>query len=92
MRRAARVDSNHSQIVRELEQCGCHVEDLSGVGAGCPDLLVASPSGHRMMLVEVKTVHGKLREAQELFFERWPEDTRMVARCADDVLQRLGMI
>ena len=52
MRRAARVDANQAAIVAALRQVGCYVQDLSGVGRGCPDLLV----GYRGVwhVIEVK--------------------------------------
>ena len=40
MRRAARTDANHAEIVQILKQAGCTVLDLSAVGKGCPDLAV----------------------------------------------------
>lgn len=52
MRRAARVDANQAAVVAALRRAGCYVQDLSGVGGGCPDLLV----GYRgaWHLLEVK--------------------------------------
>lgn len=39
MRRAARVDRNHPEIVAALEKAGCLVQSLGQIGSGCPDLL-----------------------------------------------------
>ena len=86
MRRAARTDANHAAIVRELRQCGLAVLDLSRVGQGCPDLLVASRRSDLQVLVEVKTAKGKLTPDELEFFEDWPGPLRIVARCAEDVL------
>ena len=52
MRRAAKVDANHAEVVAALRQIGCRVQDLSGVGGGCPDLLVGWRG--RLVLIEVK--------------------------------------
>jgi predicted RecB family nuclease len=52
MRRAAKVDGNHGEIVAALRKAGAGVCDLSAVGQGCPDLLVSYRS--RWHLVEVK--------------------------------------
>ncbi len=52
MRRAARVDANHSSVRRAFEAMGCTVLDLSAHGSGCPDLLVARAK--QTVLVEVK--------------------------------------
>jgi len=52
VRRAARVDSNHGEIVRALRDAGCTVESLASLGEGCPDLLVGIRC--RNFLLEVK--------------------------------------
>ena len=39
MRRAARVDRNHSEIVEALRRVGASVQPLHGVHDGVPDLL-----------------------------------------------------
>lgn len=52
MRRAARVDANHGEIVAALRKIGATVTSTAGVGNGFPDLAV----GWRGMtlLLEVK--------------------------------------
>ena len=81
MRRAARKDANHQAIVGALRTCGVAVLDLSRVGGGCPDLLVAS--GKRSVLVEVKDgskppSERKLRTSQQEFAQRWPLSIEVV--------------
>ena len=41
MRRAAKIDENQPEIVAALRKIGALVTDLSGVGNGVPDILVA---------------------------------------------------
>jgi hypothetical protein len=50
--RAARTDSNHTEIIDALRKVGATVQSLAMVGRGCPDLLV----GYRgtNYLLEVK--------------------------------------
>ena len=52
VRRRAKVDGNHGEIVDALRRAGASVTSLAAVGKGVPDLLV----GHagRTALVEVK--------------------------------------
>ena len=52
MRRDARRDDNHAEVVQALRQIGCTVQDLAAVGCGCPDILV----GYRgkNMALEIK--------------------------------------
>lgn len=40
MRRAARTDATHTEIVEALRKAGATVHSLAGVGNGVPDLLV----------------------------------------------------
>jgi len=55
VRRAARVDANHAEIVAALRAARCWVLDLSAVGNGCPDLLVHGPTRNwDFVLLEVK--------------------------------------
>ena len=85
---ARRVDANQSAIVDAFRACGWSVLDLSGVGQGCPDLLVKDRSG-ALRLVEVKD--GKkspskraLTPPQVEFHAVWPV-TRVMS--VEDVLR-----
>jgi hypothetical protein len=77
MRRAAKVDANHADVVKALRDMGCSVCDLSAVGKGCPDLLVTSPIyPFETLLMEVKDggkppSARKLTADQEKFHARW---------------------
>lgn len=71
MRRAAKTDSNHSEIVKGL----CHifgpdcVFDASGVGKGFPDLVIGIRG--KTLLMEIKTKTGKLTTDQQIFHRVW---------------------
>ena len=52
MRRAARTDSNHEEIVKALRAVGATVQSLAAVGHGVPDLLVGYQG--KTILMEVK--------------------------------------
>lgn len=92
MRRAAKIDANHREIVNALRRCGAKVLDLSRVGAGCPDLLVAlrrSPHGAFVnVLVEVKDgalapSARQLTDAQKAFHSSWPGEIHVVASVSE---------
>lgn len=70
MRRAAKVDANHGEIVAALRAHGCKVVDLSGVGKGLPDVLVWIPAWSRWALLEIKVPGEKLNERQQ----KWHRD------------------
>ena len=74
MRRAARTDANHAEVMAALRAIGCSVADLSAVGKGVPDLAV-SRNGITV-LVEVKNgalppSDRRLTTAQEKFKATW---------------------
>lgn len=75
MRRAAKRDDNHAEIVAALRKAGALVLDLGAVGGGCPDLLTYSYSGFR--LLEIKDgakppSDRKLTPDQVKFHAVWP--------------------
>lgn len=91
MKYAWRKDANHNAIVRAFQQAGASVLDLSGVGGGCPDLLVGI--GGVDLLVEVKlpvgkrggTAHSALNHLQRAFHAHWRGRTPVVIRTVEDV-------
>lgn len=52
MRRAARTDTNQSDIVAALKAIGAEVTSLAGVGSGVPDLLVSFRGQWHLMEVK----------------------------------------
>jgi len=92
--RAARTDMNQEAIVTALRRVGASVQVLSGVGKGCPDLLV----GHRgcNWLMEVK--NGALamsRQAltpdEEDWQDAWAGQVQVV-RGVEDALRLIGVL
>lgn len=91
MRRAARVDANHTAIVEALRKVGCQVLSLAAVGKGCPDLLVCSPK-RRLFLLEVKDgskppSKRKLTDPQVQLHETWPVGMALCAEGAVAIMQ-----
>ena len=74
MRRAARVDANHDQIVSALRAAGAVVQSLAAIGKGCPDILCAFRGN--LFLLELKDGSKppsgqKLTEAQVKWHQAW---------------------
>lgn len=69
MRRAAKVDGNHSQMVQAFRNAGCAVVSLAALGKGVPDLLVSF--GGITWLIEVKMPKGTLTDDQTRFLAGW---------------------
>ena len=75
MRRAARIDGNQNQVVKELRQMGCSVAISSAIGKGFPDIVVgyngrnyllelkdpAQPPSARKLTPDEKVWHDKWR-------------------------------
>ena len=70
MRRAAKVDQNHAEVVEALRKLPCEVLSLAAVGKGVPDLLCLFRN--RLILLEVKAEGEKQNQAQMEFASRWP--------------------
>lgn len=69
MRRAAKVDLNQKQIVRELRALGFSVRHTHTIGQGFPDLVIGM--GGITMLVEVKQEGETLTPDEREFFDTW---------------------
>jgi hypothetical protein len=69
LKRAHKVDSCQGEAVKWLRSQGYSVLVLSGLGKGCPDLLVARDG--QTFLAEIKAEKGKLTLDQERFFGEW---------------------
>lgn len=92
MRRAAKKDANHPEIVKGLRQAGCQVLDLGAVGEGCPDLLVKRAG--RLLLMEVKDgkkppSKQRLTPDQVVFHHLWG-DSVVVVTSLDEALQAIA--
>jgi len=68
-----RSDGNQAKIIPALEKAGHLAINLSQVGYGCPDLLVARGSDGKLILLEVKAdSKADYTPAQKLFRIRCP--------------------
>lgn len=85
MRRAAKVDSNHGEIVKALREAGCGVLSLAAIGKGCPDLLAHGPSyPWPLHLLEIKDgsrppSDRKLTKDQQDFHAKWKGPIHVVS-------------
>jgi len=72
-----KTDKNQAEIVRALRQMGCTVQDLSGVGKGCPDLLVGVAGQN--ILMEIKCpIEGRIKPSQEKWHGEWRGSVHIV--------------
>lgn len=93
-----RKDGNHHAIARAFRQAGASVLDLSGVGDGCPDLLIGIAGVD--LLVEIKlpvgkrggTAHSDLNQYQRAFHGSWRGRTPVVVRRVEDVEALIDML
>ena len=78
-----RVDANHREIVDALKAAGYPVLDLSYLGRGCPDIIVADRN-MRLHLIEIKTAKGKLNERQKRWHDEWRGPRPFVVRSVEE--------
>lgn len=93
MRIAARTDDNQREIVNALRQSGCSVLILSGVGKGCPDIVVGR-AGVTYML-EIKDGSKppsarRLTDDQNDWHAKWRGHAAVV-QSVDDALKAVGL-
>lgn len=93
MRRAAKKDRNHPEIVKALRDAGCTVLDLGAVGCGCPDLLVKR--GGMIGFLEIKDGQKPpsaraLTLDQVRFHREWGQWV-VVVTSVDEALKAMGI-
>ena len=88
MRKQGRTDTNQREIVQALRDIGASVEVLSGVGKGCPDLLVGFRGD--TYLLEVKGPKGKTTEAQDFWRILWRGKPLPIVRTVADAYKAIG--
>jgi len=86
VRRAARTDSNHTQIVSAFRKLGCSVLSLAALGKGCGDILVAKHG--QTCMVEIKDGSKpksgrKLTPDEVKFHQSWQGALFIVETLAD---------
>ena len=77
MRRNAKIDKNHPEVVEAFRKLGASVLSLAPLGRGIPDLLVAI--GGVTWLIEIKSKKGKENDLQLEWAENW-KGARAVVR------------
>ena len=95
MRRAAKIDANHAEIVKALRTKGASVQSLAAIGKGCPDLLVAYRSN--IYLFEVKDgakapSQRKLTPMEKEWIDRWQSKVHIVEDAETALFIILGLI
>jgi hypothetical protein len=70
MRRAAKVDLNHGEIMEAVRTAGWVARSTAMVGDSFPDVCAAK--GGVTVLLEVKSAGEKLTKGQEEFRATWP--------------------
>lgn len=86
MRRAAKVDGNHTEIVEALRAAGASVQSLAAVHGGCPDLLVGYRGTNHV--IEVKD-GGSFTPMQKAWHRDW-QGKAHVANSVEDALLIVG--
>lgn len=89
MRRAAKVDSNQTELVNCLRSLGCSVAITSTIGKGFPDLVVGVAG--KTLLVEVKAKKGVYTSDQVEFMATW-KGNHFTVRSREDCVALVNTI
>ena len=89
MRLANKVDTNQVEIVAALRGAYCSVQHLHMVGDGCPDILVGRMG--KNYLIEIKSEHGRLNDAQMGWHAEWRGEVFCVYT-VEEALRVVGVI
>jgi len=85
-----KTDANQKDIVFALRQVGATVHDLSGAGAGCPDLLVGKNGVTYLLEIKNPDTKGKLNTLQEKWHAEWRGQVAVV-RTVEEALEVIGV-
>lgn len=85
MTKYKRVDGNQAEIVAALRDAGYYTIDLSALGHGVFDQLVACNNGIAVMM-EIKTPGGKLTPDERKFYDVYPGLKCVVHSTADALM------
>lgn len=93
MRRNARTDDNHAQIVRALTDCGCTVQSLAPVGDGCPDILVGLRGVTYLMEIKngAMVASGRKLKPAQVKWHAWWRGHVVVVKSVADALTAVGL-
>ena len=85
----SKADHNQSELLRNLRTIpGLSVVDLSGVGRGCPDLLIGYQGKNYLVEVKNRATWGKLNARQKEWFSTWTGQAMVVLQ-AEDIFKYL---
>lgn len=79
-----KVDTNQTEIVKELRRLGMEVEHLHMVGKGCPDIIVGW-KGKNVLLEIKKDEKAKLTPDQVLWHHSWKGQVAVVSNVIDAI-------
>jgi hypothetical protein len=97
VRRAAKRDDNHGEVVGAFRAVGCLVQDLAAVGEGCPDLLIGIPVARALAFVEIKDGDKPpsaraLTPAQQRWHAEWNGYPVHIVTTVDEALEIVAAI
>ena len=86
---ARRVDSNHPQIVKDLERTGATVQSMHTLGKDCPDILVGYHGVN--YIFEIKSEGGYPTDGQIKWITHWQGQANVIFS-TEDAYKIMGVI
>lgn len=94
MRRAARTDGNHAEIMEALRKAGASVKSAHAVGMGFPDLVVGFRGKNHLLEVKdgsLSPSRRRLTEMEQRFHDQWGGHC-VVVNSAEEALRAIGAV
>lgn len=94
MRRAARTDGNHREVMEALRAAGATVKSAHAVGMGFPDLVVGFRGVNHLMEVKDGSLplsRRQLTEMEQRFHDEW-QGPCVVVNSAEEALKAIGAV
>ena len=85
-RRAAKIDVNQPEIVRQIRELGWSVQHLHTIGKGCPDIMVGAKGKNYLFEIKNPEYDGKLTDDEQEWHDMWRGQVD-IAETIDDILE-----
>lgn len=85
-RRAAKIDVNQPEIVRQIRELGWSVQHLHTIGKGCPDIMVGAKGKNYLFEIKNPEYDGKLTDDEQEWHDAWRGQVA-IAETLEDILE-----
>jgi len=85
-RRAAKVDVNQPELVKQIREFGWTVQHLHTIGKGCPDIMVGAKGTNYLFEIKNPEYDGELTADEQDWHNDWRGQVA-IAETIEDILE-----